>query len=393
MAHTRAVSGANSPETAEAVSASRRLLKEGRIEESVSRLKELTARTPGSLEVRRALRSASRELRRRQEPPDAEPDDFPELAVTFQVPPTRRDEAETLLQPTLLRPAGADGATISPTPPASGPAEPARTLAWAGAAALAVALGAGVFLLTRDRASLPAAGSPAPSAPPAATLLAAPAPAPVEAVAAALTILKVVSDPEGATVALDGRPLDGATPMTLQIDAGSDHTLTVGAEGHATAEVRLSPGRVPPEVRVTLQPAGPSGRVQVSSFYPVDVLWKGKIVARAQPSPQFSLPAGRQTVTLVSSTYFLRLDVPVQVRGGSVAAVDAPPLGKLNIRANPDNCEVFVDGSFVDYPPILDRAVAAGTHTVAFKWPDGTRREEAVEVSRGAHAYVMGRKE
>jgi hypothetical protein len=125
----------------------------------------------------------------------------------------------------------------------------------------------------------------------------------------------------------------------------------------------------------------------------VDVLWKGKVVAKAQPSPQFSLPAGRQTVTLVSSTYFLRLEVPVQVRGGSVAAVDAPPLGKLNIRANPDNCEVFVDGSFVDYPPILDRAVAAGTHTVAFKWPDGTRREEAVEVSRGAHAYVMGRKE
>ena len=30
----------------------------------------------------------------------------------------------------------------------------------------------------------------------------------------------------------------------------------------------------------------------------------------------------------------------------------------------------------MDYPPILDKPVAAGSHTVAFKWPDGSRREE-----------------
>ena len=395
MAHTRAVSTAITPETAEAVSASRRLLKEGHIEESLRRLKELTEKTPGSLEVRRALRSATREMQRRHRPPDAEPDDFPELAATLQVPPTRREEAETVLQPTLLRSPAPEAVPAPSGRLSAGPAaEPARTLAWAGAAALVAALGAGAFLLTRVGTP-----PPVPSRPPATTgqaaaaLSAVPVPAAVESAAAALTSLKVVSEPPGATVALDGRRLDGATPMTLQIDARADHTLTVGAEGHAPAEVRLSPGRIPPEVRVTLQPAGPSGRVQVSSFYPLDVLWKGKVLAKAQPSPQFPLPAGRQTVTLVSSTYFLKLDVPVQVRGGAVAAVDAPPLGKLNVRANPDNCEVFIDGRFVDYPPILDRAVAAGDHTVAFKWPDGTRREEAVQVSRGAHAYVMGRKE
>jgi hypothetical protein len=73
--------------------------------------------------------------------------------------------------------------------------------------------------------------------------------------------------------------------------------------------------------------------------------------------------------------------------------VAAPALGKINIRANPDNCQVFIDGEFVEYPPILDRAIAAGEHRVAFKWADGTRREESVQVARGAPAYVMGRKD
>jgi hypothetical protein len=59
----------------------------------------------------------------------------------------------------------------------------------------------------------------------------------------------------------------------------------------------------------------------------------------------------------------------------------------------PDNCEVSIDGLFADYPPILDRPVASGRHTVAFKWPDDTRREEHVEVAKGALVYVVGRKD
>ena len=54
---------------------------------------------------------------------------------------------------------------------------------------------------------------------------------------------------------------------------------------------------------------------------------------------------------------------------------------------------MFVDGTFVDYPPILDRPVAAGRHTVAFRWPDGAKSEQAVEVKGGAPTFVVGRKE
>jgi hypothetical protein len=85
--------------------------------------------------------------------------------------------------------------------------------------------------------------------------------------------------------------------------------------------------------------------------------------------------------------------LPVEVRAGATAEVRAPELGRINIKANPDNCQVFIDGTFIDYPPILDKPVSTGAHTVTFKWPDGVRRDEAVSVAHGVPAYVMGRKD
>jgi hypothetical protein len=110
-------------------------------------------------------------------------------------------------------------------------------------------------------------------------------------------------------------------------------------------------------------------------------------------APKVSLPGGRQVLTLVSAAHFLKTEVTVTVPPGGEVAAEAPGLGKINIRANPDNCEVFIDGASVGYLPILDKPLAAGTHTVSFKWPDGAKTQETAEVSRGGAAYVTGRKE
>jgi hypothetical protein len=122
-------------------------------------------------------------------------------------------------------------------------------------------------------------------------------------------------------------------------------------------------------------------------------VWKGRVLAKDQLSPRVSLPGGRQTVTLISPTVFLKTDLAVSVTGGEEAALQAPGLGKLNIRALPDNCQVAIDGTFVDYPPILNKAVASGTHVVSFTWPDGKKAQESVEVTAGGAAFVTGRKD
>ena len=64
----------------------------------------------------------------------------------------------------------------------------------------------------------------------------------------------------------------------------------------------------------------------------------------------------------------------------------------MGVRATPDNCKIFVDGVFVDYPPINDRTIVSGSHVVSFEWPDGKRAEEKVQIQAGRTSFVMGRK-
>lgn len=89
---------------------------------------------------------------------------------------------------------------------------------------------------------------------------------------------------------------------------------------------------------------------------------------------------------------FLKHRETVQIEGGGTATIRSPAAGKIGIRATPDNCKIFINGLFIDYPPILDRVIAAGSHVVTFEWPDGVKSEEKVQVRAGKPAYVMGRK-
>ena len=368
---------------AEAVQTARRLLKEGRIEDAQRQLTGLIERHPDLLEARRLARTAARERARLGRSSEPQGDEFPELDATFQSPATTRQPG-TAVQPSppTLEYAPA-GAPPSLPAPAGGGRAP-----WIGAGlALLVAAGAGAFLLRPAPPSPAASAGPEPAPPATAPVVSVPPP-----VAAELRV-RVVSDPPGASVSLDGRAVPGETPLTLALDPDREHVVRAQKSGFGAAERKLPAGSTTAELRLSLVPAGPMGSVALSAAYPVDVVFRGRALAKARTSAQLELPAGRQSLTLVSEKHFLRASVDVDVKPGSSVSVEAPALGRISIRAVPDNCEVAIDGIFADYPPILDRPVAAGVRTVAFKWPDGTRREEQVEVQKGVLAYVMGRKD
>jgi hypothetical protein len=369
----------------EALGLSRRLLKEGRIEESLRRLKDLSSRQPGSLEARRALRAATRELQRRQRPAQPQDEDFPELDATFQSPPTRVASATTGYPPPP--PTRVEPAVVPTAEPVVARRSSAGAALAAGAGlALAAALAAGFFLL-RDRA--PRAEPP--RADDAAGRRPAPSLAPTPD-ARRFVQLAVSSDPPGAAVALDGEGLPGVTPLSVEIDPTAEHRLSFTLGGYKAREVAVTAGDAGP-LNVALEPSGPLGTVNVVSSFPLDVVWKGRTLARGQSGARLSLPAGRHSLTLVSAAYFLKASVPVEVRGGAEASVRAPELGRISIRANPDNCRVLIDGVFVDYPPILEKPIAAGAHTVSFRWADGHGADESAEVESGRIQYVMGRRE
>jgi hypothetical protein len=210
---------------------------------------------------------------------------------------------------------------------------------------------------------------------------------------AAATLVPVRTQPAGASVTVDGERVAGLTTLEVALDPASEHRVGVSLDGHVGQEVRGGKGGAPAAIELALEKLAPAGTVAVSSSYPLDVLWRGRSLARGETSPRVPVPGGRQVLTLVSSSLFLRADVTVQVPPGGETSVAAPPAGRLNVRARPESCEVFVDGAFVDYPPILDRPVAAGRHKVAFRWPDGARSEQEVEVKGDSPTFVVGRKE
>jgi hypothetical protein len=413
---------------AQELAAARRAVREGRGEDTIDRLRGLVAEHPGLLDARRALRTAQREQKSRHEPGPAETEDYPELEATFEASPTRRGPGADM-QPTVT----------APTPASPGPvtAERSRRRGFVLAAAglLAVAAVAGTVLLRGPRPPAEARISVRSQPLGAAVLVdgrdsgvvtdgdvVVPSPLPEqvmltfrkaghrdetrtvhlplkagEAVSVTLQVatrfLPVRTEPPGAAVTVDGQRVAGVTPLEVSLDPESEHRVAASLDGYTTREVRVEKGAAPQALDLTLEKVAPDGVVAITSSYPLDVLWRGRPLSRGEISPRVSVPGGRQVLTLVSTSLFLKSDVTVQVPPDGETSLAAPASGKLNVRAAPDNCEVFVDGVFVDYPPILDRPVAAGRHAVSFRWPDGVQAEEAIEVKGGAPTYVFRRKE
>jgi len=420
-AHRRSLGVAPGPALIEALTAARRTRVEGRIEEATATLQKLAADHPTVVEARRELRAARQAQERQRRTPAPQAEDYPELEATFQ-PPTR-SQPGTTLQPTIVvEPAVASGTR--------------KVLLGGVALALAAAATAAVLLLRGGRPAPAEVRIAVRSQPMGAAVLVdgrdtgvttngeivlpAPAPAEVtltfrkpghreetrtlrlplsagEGVSVALQVehstVPVVSEPAGATVTLDGQRVAGVTPLELALDPAREHLVGVALDGHAAQEVRVAVGTLPSELRVRLAPLAPPGAVAITSSYPLDVQWRGRTLAHDATSPRVQVPEGRQVLTLVSATLFLREEVTVSVPSGGEVAVAAPGVGRLSVRAIPDSCRVFVDGTFVDYPPILDHPIAAGTHTVGFRWPDGEASEQAVEVAPGVTAFATGRKD
>jgi Protein kinase domain/PEGA domain len=415
-----------------ALASARKASPEGHGEEAVARLRGLVTTYPGLLEARRALRTALREQKARHAAAPSAPETYPELEATFQVPPTRQEP------PTELRETVAISGAPTPGAPAPAVSEPParRGWLWVAAGLLAVSAVAGVLLL-RGVGSSPAEVRLSVRSQPmgAAVLLdgratgvvtngelVVPSPVPKEVVLTfrksghhdetrsvrlplpageavsvtlqtAVRLVPVRTQPPGAAVTVDGAKVAGLTPLEISLDPAGEHRVSLSLDGHVGQEVRVEKGASPAAIDVVLEKLAPAGTVVVSSSYPLDVLWRGRALARGETSPRVAIPGGRQVLTLVSASVFLKAEVTVQVPPEGEVPLAAPPAGKLNVRAVPENCEVFVDGTFVDYPPILDRLVAAGRHTVSFRWPDGAKKEQVVEVKGATSNFVSERKE
>ncbi|MBX7185696.1 MAG: protein kinase [Vicinamibacteria bacterium] len=202
--------------------------------------------------------------------------------------------------------------------------------------------------------------------------------------------MEIRSQPAGASVRID-RKLVGVTPLRAEVTSNAAHSVAFSLSGYQTREMLLELP-LPPSIDATLSPEGPPATLVVESAYPLTVSVGGRVLASDKPGVTATLAAGAQEVLLEAPALFLKRRETVQLEAGGTTTLKAPLAGKIGVRATPDNCKIYLNGVFVDYPPILDRAIAAGTHVVTFEWPDGTKAEEKVQVQAGKPSYVMGRK-
>jgi serine/threonine protein kinase len=219
------------------------------------------------------------------------------------------------------------------------------------------------------------------------------APDPLEFVLApTVRSFELQTSPPGASVRLDGKPLEGVTPMSIELPTDGEHEITFTKAEYQTATLRLRANEPVPPGPVVLTALGRPGTFVVESSYPVSVQRGASELVPSSTSPSVQLRPGSYELRLVSESVFLDRVVQVQVREGETTTFQAPPLGRVNVRANPGNCTVSINGVSAGAPPLMNREIVEGSHEFVFTWPGEVRDVQRVDVQAGKPSYVIGQK-
>jgi len=310
-----------------------------------------------------------------------------DLAQTMFIP----SAADAAVKPPTAPPAATDPAAQAMMTPA-GPVTGAQTVVfkaskvptWLAIAGLGLAAVAVAIALTGRSGSNNAA--------PAATVAttgptAVPPAAPATPGTAAADRVKVVSDPEGARVVVGGKD-SGVTPADIALNDVRDGKVRVSKRGFRSMEVRAS--LVQNGVAFVKLDAEPMGiGVDLSGTYPFEVWDGGRKISAASTHHEISLESSR-TIRLRSSEVLLDLPVKIEGQPGSKASAQAPALGKLTLRTPLETCKIVIGGRDFGYPPLNEQPMAAGSHDVELKCPDGTSKQASVSITPGqTHTEVI----
>jgi len=254
-----------------------------------------------------------------------------------------------------------------------------RISTWIAVAAAALAAGAVAVALTgRDAgtsATAPAGTPPvADSGRPTASGNAEPA--------RAVERVKLVSDPEGARIQVNGQDA-GVTPADVALADLRGGKVRLSKRGYRAADVRASSSQVESGVvlmKLVPEPTGIS--IALSGSYPFEV-WDGS--RRISPASMRHDLAVESARTLRLRAPDVLLDAPLRVDGaiGGRVSAAAPALGRLTLRTTLETCKVVIGGRDFGYPPLNAQPVAAGSYELQLRCPDGTIRSSRVSVTAG----------
>jgi hypothetical protein len=206
----------------------------------------------------------------------------------------------------------------------------------------------------------------------------------------ALGELQIRTEPAGAQVSVDGRPL-GKSPLTAEGLTPGQHTVLLSNDlGEATPRVSIDAGTTQSLVvpmAATPRGAPVSGWIAVNA--PIEVqLYENQRLLGSSETDRIMVPVGRHDLEIVNQTLGYRATRVVNVNPGQVANVKLDmPKAPVALNAVPW-AEAWVDGERIGETPIGNVSLTIGPHEVVFRHPELGERRVVTTVTLSTPAKV-----
>lgn len=201
--------------------------------------------------------------------------------------------------------------------------------------------------------------------------------------------LQIRTEPAGAQVSVDGRPL-GKSPLTAEGLTPGPHTVVLENElGAVTQKVNIEAGTTASLVVPLTAPRGApvSGWIAVNA--PVDVqLYENQRLLGSSQTDRIMVPVGRHDLEIVNEALGFKATRVINVTPGQVANLKLDmPKAPVALNALPW-AEAWVDGERIGETPIGSVSLSIGPHEVVFRHPELGERRVVTTVTLGTPAKV-----
>jgi hypothetical protein len=187
--------------------------------------------------------------------------------------------------------------------------------------------------------------------------------------------LQIESNPQGATIIVDGTA-HGITPSTIEGVSVGSHVVELKGDG---GSVRRTVA-VAADQTVQLSEAIFAGWAHVSSPIELTISEGGRALSPDDKS-QVMLPAGPHELQFENRDLHYRAFRRVDIKPGGVAPISVvPPASAISVTATSE-AEVLIDGERAGTTPLTDHPVSIGTRDILVRLPSGAERRLTVTVT------------
>jgi hypothetical protein len=209
-----------------------------------------------------------------------------------------------------------------------------------------------------------------------------------KAAAAAANEFVVSSTPAGAHISVNGADTGKVTPAAVPLGAKLPSSVQLSLKGYQPLTVSVTDADLKAggkEFRLVRE-SGPV-HLTISAGYPFELIQGSKVISAPAARHEITIQPGTGTVIARSADVFLNSPVSLDFQRAE-ANVTLPALGTISVFAAVETCKVTIDDQDAGFPPIAARKIAAGSHAVSIKCPDGKGETQRTTVSAGEAARV-----